>query len=311
MRKCYQTFYQKLCSTATDIQQLQKSLVSAAARTANCCRCVSTTRPLLQNSRFPKTEPLHEVTTVDSEEALADAVRPHFDQQQPLVVRNALSISNKNTNTMKNLQDWNYLEELVDFHTDCHIEIGGNYSKSQIADVPFVEFPSFMKFFEERYGKRLEGNNEPDPPQELIYLAQNDIFPELLEIIDIPSLCNNLGEGKLYSTMIWIGPYGCISPLHFDPLDNILMQFVGEKKVFLCPYNAQVYAGSDGNQPNTSPLDPEADMSNDIVQMYPSIQDITFGVATLKAGDALYIPKKWYHYVRTVETSVSINTWFR
>ena len=147
----------------------------------------------------------------------------------------------------------------------------------------------------------------------LIYLAQNDIFPEVLEDIDIPLLSSNedeppptapLGEGSLYSTMLWIGAYGCVSPLHFDPLDNLLMQFVGTKKVFVCAPNSQVHAGANGNQVNTSSLNPEK-------QREREQSGVSFMQTTLYAGDALYIPKKWFHHIRTVETSVSVNTWFR
>lgn len=278
------------------------------------CRPFSATRQNRQDG-MPKTEPLEEIQDVDSEGAFMEAVQPHFIKQQPLLIRNALSLSNKNVSAMEHFRDWTYLKQRVDGSTDCHIEIGGNYSQSQIADVPFAEFLTFMQFFEERYGRRPEETKESDdgaPSQEeLMYLAQNDIFPELLEEIDVPQFCSELGEGKLYNTMIWIGPYGCLSPLHYDPLDNVLMQFVGQKKAYLCAPTAQVHAGAEGNQHNTSPLNPDKEITNEIAQKYPSIRDITFLEATLNAGDALFVPKKWYHHVRTIETSVSVNTWFR
>jgi hypothetical protein len=35
--------------------------------------------------------------------------------------------------------------------------------------------------------------------------------------------------------MLWMGPRHTVSPLHYDPLDNILMQIVGWKRVVLFP----------------------------------------------------------------------------
>lgn len=263
-----------------------------------------------RSTNKPETEPLPQ-TRIDSEETTTTVLRPYFEKQQPLVIKDALSTNATNAAAMGNFQDWNYLEELVDTLSDCRVEIGGNYSRSQIADVPFVDFLSFMRMFEDKFGRKLEENKQGDPPSDLIYLAQNDIFPELLSEIHIPDFCSQIGEGKVYSTMMWMGPYGCISPLHFDPLDNILMQFVGQKKCFLCAPHNHVYAGAGGNQHNTSPLDPEEEITSSLAKKYPSVRDVRYQEATLEAGDILYIPKKWYHHIRTVQTSVSINTWFR
>ena len=240
---------------------------------------------------------------------LHEMVKPYFDRQEPLVLRQLLQTTPKNKKALQNFQQWDYWQETVDSNTTCQVELGGNYAKSQTADISFVDFLSYLRFFEEKYGRSSNSTDDSSlevDPQELIYLAQNDAFPELVDQIEIPAFCETVGEGKLYSTMVWIGPYHCVSPLHQDPLDNVLMQFVGSKKVCLCPPDSNVRAGSEGNQKNTSPLDPEQLSDDD-----DDDDDLQFQQATLYPGDAMYIPKKWYHHVRTVETSVSINTWFR
>ena len=146
------------------------------------------------------------------------------------------------------------------------------------------------------------------PSEELVYLAQNDAFEGLYQDFEIPDF-TSLGEGRLYNTMVWIGPYGCVSPLHYDPMDNALMQFVGTKRVMMYPPNSQVYAGADGNQYNTSPLNPESSLD---ISKYPLSADLPPVLeCMLTPGDILYIPKTWWHYVRTVETSVSVNCWWR
>jgi lysine-specific demethylase 8 len=32
---------------------------------------------------------------------------------------------------------------------------------------------------------------------------------------------------------------------------------------------------------------------------------------SLNPGDALYIPAKWWHHVRSLDTSASVNVWWR
>jgi len=253
-------------------------------------------------------------------------MQPHYDDQTPVVLRNLLLHTTtiksvpKNAGAMLELfPHWDYWQLRVPATSDCHVELGGNYSQSQIVDMPFHDYLAYLRVFEDRFGRRKEHqqqattkdddddtndtNLQKPGPEDLIYLAQNDVFPEVMEDIEVPSFVMELGEGKLYSTMLWMGPYGCVSPLHYDPLDNLLMQFVGIKHVVVCAPSSLVNAGSEGNQVNTSPINPEYDAD------LPA--DVNFFQTTLYPGDALFLPKKWYHYLRTVETSISINTWFR
>ena len=291
---------QQACATWNTCRQARKRYPRTRYRSFS-----ATTEPTLT---LENVAAIAECQAVKGEEPLTNLMRSSFDDQTPLVLRNMLSTP-KNSRALVDLfPNWDYWEDRVDEATDCHVELGGNYSQSQIADVPFAEFLSYLRFFEERFGRSPATNpggpdNLPES-SDLIYLAQNDLFPEVMEDMDIPEqLLLELGEGKLYSQMIWMGPYGCVSPLHFDPLDNLLMQFVGTKKVFVCASDSPVHAGANGNQKNTSSVNPEKDTAHP--------EGVAFLQATLHPGDALYIPKKWYHYIRTVETSVSVNTWFR
>jgi Cupin-like domain len=258
-------------------------------------------------------QPIQEYTVVDAGDALTDAVRPFFEQQEPLVLRNLLQASplNQMAMTGKKFGDWEFWTTVVDETTDCHVELGGNYASphSQPADIPFAQFVAYMREFEDRFGRSpttttstttsSSSDSEPED-SDLIYLAQNDLFPEIYNHVEIPSLTQTLGQQQHhYSTMLWIGPYGCVSPLHYDPLDNLLMQFVGTKQFLLCPPGSPVPAT--GTQHNTSSWDPYT----------KDIPGIALQSTLLRPGDAIYMPKKWYHHVKTIQTSVSINTWFR
>lgn len=241
----------------------------------------------------------------DSDELTEAAVRPYFLSKHPVVVRQAMIAAP----AVQNWNDWSYFEQKVDLGAVCHAEIGGgNYSRSsdQRAEIRFGDYLAYLRLFEERYGR---SGGTPPPNDDLVYLAQNDLVKGLDLDFDLPSLVSKLGEGKLYSVMMWIGPYGCSSPLHFDPLDNALMQFVGVKKVLLFPPEATVYAGEDGNQSNTSPINFEEPL--DLVK-FPLLATLPPPIAcTLTPGDLLYIPRRWWHQVRTIETSLSVNAWWR
>ena len=203
---------------------------------------------------------------------------------------------------------------------------------------------------------------------DMVYLAQNELFRGLQGDLDIPHLCSDssygIGNGSIYHTMIWMGPYGTVSPLHFDPLHNFLMQIVGSKRVILYPPSQSqlqsqsqsqsqsqlsfpsmsmsqslsqslsqssaftndqrrgendsldwYYAGKDGQQYNTSPINVEEYLAGndaDIIQKYPNFKYAPPAlVGIIEKGDLLFIPQKWWHHIRSLETSISVNTWWR
>lgn len=248
------------------------------------------------------------------------------------------------------------------------VELGGSYGseQSERAEIPFLAYLQYLELFEERHGRT--GNvdrNDPkfskEPPlsswsipsSELVYMAQNDLPHPLYKDIFIPDFCQSsnhiedaeaeeekpisgtasLGLGRLYSVMLWLGPRGCVSPLHFDPLDNCLMQHMGRKRVLLYePSAAEAakmgwhYAGHDGQQSNTSPINPEVMDVNDtdrtkllqqqqqeVRSKYPLfLEEAPKRMECfLDAGDLLYIPAKWWHHVRSIDTSASVNVWWR
>lgn len=241
----------------------------------------------------------------ESDELTVAAVRPYFLSKHPVVVRQAMMAAP----AVQNWKDWSYIERKVDLEAICHVEIGGgNYSRSsnQRAEIRLGDYLAYLRLFEERYGR--SGGTQP-ANEDLVYLAQNDLVEGLDLDFDLPAVVSKLGEGRLYSVMMWIGPYGCSSPLHFDPLDNALMQFVGVKKVLLYPPDASVYAGEEGNQSNTSPINFEEPL--DLIK-FPLLATLPPPImCTLMPGDLLYIPQTWWHQVRTIETSLSVNAWWR
>jgi Cupin-like domain len=244
------------------------------------------------------------------------------------------------------------------------VEMGGSYGaeQSERAEIPFAAYLQYLEMFEERHGKT--GNDasaisSPSdrlsswsiPSSELVYMAQNDLPQPLYKDIFIPDFCQNnnvedakdkddhpasnsattsslsttsLGLGRLYSVMLWLGPRGSVSPLHFDPLDNCLMQHVGRKRVLLYEPKPSSslgwhYAGHDGQQNNTSPVNPEVlddDSHQDFQRIKAKYPLFLEGAPPrmecwLDPGDLLYIPAKWWHHVRSIDTSASVNVWWR
>lgn len=268
---------------------------------------------------------LHTVQPQDRhhQHEIADAMRPHFQSQTPHILRHMYSKCDA-------LYFWRSLEYwrmVVGDDMDVEIEVGKGYNSGQRVTTKFGAYLDYLQLCTEK--DEREDSSRSVKSEEVAYLAQNELFSQVQQDIPIPEFCRessgsyDIGEGKLYHTMLWMGPRDTVSPLHFDPLDNLLIQVVGWKRVLLfhpkektinnttsdCADNKLWhYAGVEGNQYNTSAVDIE---SPDY-QKYPNFKlaPVPFE-CTLGPGDALYIPKKWWHHVRSLDFSVSANIWWR
>ena len=142
------------------------------------------------------------------------------------------------------------------------------------------------------------------------YLAQHQLFdqiPELLADISIPSYCG-LGECADVDINAWFGPAGTISPLHQDPKHNFLCQAVGEKylRLYDIEYTPQLYPHSGYLLCNTSAVDVE---SPDL-DKHPLFTAAPYTECILKPGQMLYLPPKYWHYVRSLSVSFSVSFWW-
>lgn len=97
---------------------------------------------------------------------------------------------------------------------------------------------------------------------------------------------------------IYIGPTGTLSSVHqdFGSTHSYLAQVQGSK---------QVYLFSPDDSPNLygGQVDPE----HPDFEAFPMLADATAWHATLGPGELLYTPPNWWHYVRSLERSITVS----
>ena len=105
-----------------------------------------------------------------------------------------------------------------------------------------------------------------------------------------------------------MGPKGTKSKLHYDSDHNLFTQIFGRKLVTLIspeqskkcyPVHRTWY---DGYSP-IDVLDPD-------LAKYFLFSDVVMLQAILEPGDILYIPKGWWHDIRSLDPSISVIFWW-
>lgn len=87
-----------------------------------------------------------------------------------------------------------------------------------------------------------------------------------------------------------------------------LPQVVGRKYVRLYDpaLTPRLYPHESGLHTNTSRVD--VGCPDDAA--FPGFSGVTFVDAVLAPGDMLYLPPRWWHYVASLSTSMSVSFWF-
>lgn len=131
-------------------------------------------------------------------------------------------------------------------------------------------------------------------------------MPELEETLSTPAYCR---DASWRNSRFWMGPAGTHTPLHRDVAENIFFQLVGRKRFLIYPPAATPWLYSHPFRsalPNFSRYDP-SDRDDPRFPLGRRVQPIEI---VLGPGDAMFLPSRWWHDVRSLDISVSYNFWF-
>ncbi len=119
----------------------------------------------------------------------------------------------------------------------------------------------------------------------------------------IPSHFNwrDLGiQANISDSVLWYGSPASSTPLHFDTYgQNFVLQVFGSKTWYLLPPSATPRMSPTRIPFEESSVWGRADPRND-----PEVKRIR-----LEAGQLLFVPPKWWHFVVANEPSISVNVW--
>jgi hypothetical protein len=219
--------------------------------------------------------------------------------------------------------NYDYLTKYVD--TVVPLELTRN-TDEVIGDRPHGGGKSFQRFHAP-LSLFLDWTRKGQEHPLRLYLAQcqlNDLPSGLRDDLPTPEIVSKTGKGDIYDTNIWIGMPPTYTPLHRDPNPNLFVQLAGSKQVRILPPEAglRVFArvrmdlgrsaGPDAAAFRTEEMmiGREKTLLEDIIwsneQSSPPIaSEMTGFEAFLEAGDAVFIPKGWWHSIKGVGEGIT------
>ena len=131
-----------------------------------------------------------------------------------------------------------------------------------------------------------------------------------LEINELNGMCHWPGYfSKMGPPRFWLGPAGTVTPLHCDYDDNIFAQVLGTKRIFLAPPHHDVYLYT--RQANPVLYGAAFDPEHPDFERFPLARQAALVECIVEPGEMLYVPAGWYHQVRALTFSLSVNRWAR
>lgn len=119
-------------------------------------------------------------------------------------------------------------------------------------------------------------------------------------------LYEDLGEVPSVLTpgggMLWIGPEGTFTPLHFDLTNNLLAQITGRKQLVLVPPSESSKMAH--HRHVFSEVHDLTDPAR--IARFPEAATVRHFTVEIGPGDLLYIPVGWWHQVRSLSFSTML-----
>ena len=190
----------------------------------------------------------------------------------------------------KAYKDWSF-EYLKNLNSDLTVNtILGSYSE-KMEIVPL----KFKDYIEKVISQKTKS-----------YLAVFHLFkafPQLKEHINY----ENVKKHSVHCNVLsWIGPKGAITGFHADWSENINISIKGKKKFYLVSpkYNEFMYPSKKFER---ATILSNVNLKDVDESKFPLFKKAKIIKVILEEGDALYIPRGWWHYAESLTPTINVS----
>jgi hypothetical protein len=175
-------------------------------------------------------------------------------------------------------------------------------------DLKSVNFDRVSQTVSSALDALISHTNTPNPPS--LYTG-SIIIPDHIPGFEKENLCEFAGKTAI--PRIWMGNQAIV-PTHYDMLDNIVCVVSGRRRFTLFPPDqlSNLYVGPIDYTLSGQPIS-LVKLNEPDFEKYPRFKYAMekAEIADLEPGDALYIPKLWWHHVESFDPiNIIVNYWW-
>jgi hypothetical protein len=172
--------------------------------------------------------------------------------------------------------------------------------RRSIATVRYMEMRTFVK--------------EMGTARVHMYLRQYDIFTllsELVRSLPEPSLCP---RDRALVRNFWMGA-NTLQPLHYDShwrivgTCNLFSQIYGTKKIVLASPDQTPFLYERRGEQSDYHLS-QVDIDAPDFERFPLLRRATLWFGEVEAGDLLFVPLDYWHFMQSLGPSISVSLWW-
>ena len=220
-------------------------------------------------------------------------LKEHISANRPLLLRQMMK-------DWRATKDWNF-EFFRDLQSRAPVHLEqGNVMQGHTG----FRKANFADFIEQLISEpeQIDGQRVADKPYLSVFKIFDE-FPQLSKDVDFTLL----NQFKLkHSTVGWLGPAGTVTGYHIDWGDNILAQVQGRKCIHLVSpeESDKMYVSKKFDQGTAIS---EVDLENYDEDRFPRFAQAVHRRVILHPGEMLFIPRGWWHHVRSLDKSISVS----
>lgn len=175
---------------------------------------------------------------------------------------------------------------------------GGDLARDARTGIPYDDDVTLGEFLDRALG--------PGPADGYAMFLLHQALPELDADLASPAFAP---PAPWSIRKLWLSAADVRSPLHQDLPENLFAQVYGRKRVTLFPPSEELrmYRHAPWSRlPQVSRADAEAPDD----ARFPRLRHARRFTAVVEPGELLYIPALWWHQLRSLSFSISVNTWW-